>query len=193
MQARDVQRRRAGRRGLSGADFQRHLRAPHLLDGAGGSGEQVQFYDGKIRVVDPEGRRLGKYAPREYPTGLAEHVEPWTSLKVPYFKNIGWKGLVDGEDSGVYMASPHSRLNVSERLATPLAEDEYEKPPARRRTPVHRRLAIHHARLIELLAAAERRVELATDPEITSDNPARCPVPLRANGPAASSRHRAAR
>nr|MBI2904883.1 nickel-dependent hydrogenase large subunit [Chloroflexota bacterium] len=36
--------------------------------------------------------------------------------------------------------------------------------------PVHQRLATHWARLIELLYAAERWVELATDPEITSDN-----------------------
>ena len=35
---------------------------------------------------------------------------------------------------------------------------------------VHQRLATHWARLIELLYAAERIVELATDPEITSDN-----------------------
>jgi F420-non-reducing hydrogenase large subunit len=36
--------------------------------------------------------------------------------------------------------------------------------------PVHQRLAIHWARLIELLYAAERWVQLVTDPEITSDN-----------------------
>jgi F420-non-reducing hydrogenase large subunit len=34
---------------------------------------------------------------------------------------------------------------------------------------VHPRLAMHWARLIELLHAAERVVELATDPEVTSD------------------------
>ena len=36
--------------------------------------------------------------------------------------------------------------------------------------PVHATLATHWARLVELLYAAERWVELATDPEITSDN-----------------------
>jgi len=35
---------------------------------------------------------------------------------------------------------------------------------------VHHRMAIHWARLIELLYAAERWVELATDAEITSDH-----------------------
>jgi F420-non-reducing hydrogenase large subunit len=131
---------------------------------------KVNFYDGKISVVDPEGKRIGKYAPAEYTEWIAEHVEPWTYLKFPYLKKIGWKGFVDGVDSGVYMATPLSRLNASEGIATPLAQAEYEKFYGALGKPVHHRLAIHWARLIELLYAAERWVQLATDPEITSDN-----------------------
>lgn len=55
-------------------------------------------------------------------------------------------------------------------MATPLAQEQYEKFFATLGgKPVHQRLAIHWARLVELLYAAERIVELATDPEITSD------------------------
>ena len=129
------------------------------------------FYDGKVRVVDPEGKELCKYAPSEYIQHIAERVEPWSYLKVPYLKQVGWKGFVDGKDSGVYMATPLSRLNASDGMATPLAQAEYEKFYATLGgKPVHQRLAIHWARLIELLYAAERWVELATDPEITSPN-----------------------
>ncbi len=78
---------------------------------------------------------------------------------------------MDGADSGVYMATPLSRLNAADGMATPLAQAEYEKFYATLGgKPVHQRLAIHWARLIELLYAAERWVELATDPEITSPN-----------------------
>jgi F420-non-reducing hydrogenase large subunit len=56
-------------------------------------------------------------------------------------------------------------------MATPLAQEQYEKMYATLGgKPVHHRLAIHWARLIELLYAAEHWVELATDPEITSPN-----------------------
>jgi F420-non-reducing hydrogenase large subunit len=131
----------------------------------------VNFYDGLISVVDPEGKRIGKYAPHEYPEWIAERVEPWTYLKFPYLKKIGWKGFVDGKESGVYCATPLSRLNAADGMATPLAQAEYEKFYATLGgKPVHQRLATHWARLIELLYAAERWVELATDPEITSDN-----------------------
>lgn len=144
---------------------------------------KINFYDGKISVVDPEGKRIGKYAPNEYTDWIAEHVEPWTYLKFPYLKKIGWKGFVDGKDSGVYVASPLSRLNASDGMATPRAQEEYEKfydtltqkegelyMATGSTKVVHQRLATHWARLVELLYAAERIVELATDPEITSDN-----------------------
>jgi F420-non-reducing hydrogenase large subunit len=129
---------------------------------------KVNFYDGKVRVVGPDGKEFVKYAPKDYTANIAEHVEPWTYLKFPYLKNVGWKGFVDGPDSGVYMATPLSRLNAADGMATPLAQAEYEKfYTTLGGKPVHQRLAIHWARLIELLYAAERWVELATDPEIT--------------------------
>lgn len=130
---------------------------------------KVNFFNGKVRVVDPEGKEFVKYAPQEYLKILAEHVEPWSYLKFPYLKNVGWKGLVDGKDSGVYQATPLSRLNAADGMATPLAQEEYEKMYATLGgKPVHHTLATHWARLIELLYAAERALELSQDPEITS-------------------------
>jgi F420-non-reducing hydrogenase large subunit len=132
---------------------------------------KVNFYDGKVSVVAPDGERIGKYAAHEYTDWIAERAEPWTYLKFPYLKKVGWKGFVDGKDSGVYMATPLSRLNASEGMATPLAQEEYERfYSTLGGKPVHQRLATHWARLIELLYAAERWVELAKDPEITSPN-----------------------
>ena len=137
---------------------------------------KVNFYDGKVSVVAPDGERIGKYAPHEYTDWIAERVEPWTYLKFPYLKKVGWKGFVDGKDSGVYHATPLSRLNAADGMTTRLAQEHYEKFYATLGgKPVHQRLAIHWARLIELLYAAERWVELATDPEITSEDVHRVP------------------
>jgi len=140
------------------------------------SGNRANFYDGMIRIVDPEGRELVKYHPREYMNHIAERVEPWTYLKFPYIKKIGWKGFVDGIDSGVYCATPLSRLNVSDKMATPKAQEHFERMYETfgsrkvngRYQPVHHRLATHWARLIELLYASEHMLELAGDTEITS-------------------------
>jgi F420-non-reducing hydrogenase large subunit len=129
---------------------------------------RVNFYDGDIRVVDPEGKQLVRFKPSEYREHLAERVESWTYLKIPYLKKVGWKGFVDGKDSGVYRATPLSRLNAADGMATPLAQAEYEKMYAKLGKPCHATLATHWARAIEILYAAERMKELANDPEITS-------------------------
>jgi F420-non-reducing hydrogenase large subunit len=120
--------------------------------------------------VGPDGKEHAKYDYKDYLDYVAEHVEPWSYLKFPYLKKIGWKGFVDGEDSGVYKATPLSRLNASDGMATPLAQEEYERMyETLGGKPVDHTLATHWARLIELLYATERWVELATDPEITGD------------------------
>ncbi len=128
----------------------------------------VNFYDGKVRVVDTEGKEHCKYSPEEYKEFIAERVEPWSYLKFPYLKKIGWKGFVEGQDSGVYQATPLSRLNAADGMATTLAQQEYEKMyGVLGGKPVHATLAMHWARLIELLYAAERMYELITDEDIT--------------------------
>jgi F420-non-reducing hydrogenase large subunit len=132
---------------------------------------KVNFYDGKVRVVDPNGNEFLKFEPKDYLNHLAEHVEEWTYVKMPYLKKVGWKGFVDGPDNGVYRVGPLGRLNASDGMATPLAQEEYEiMYKTLGGKPVHSTLAFHWARLIELLYAAERAVELVKDPEITSTN-----------------------
>ncbi len=132
---------------------------------------KVNFYDGKVRVVDTQGRQLYKYAPQDYREFVAERVEPWSYLKFPYLKQIGWKGFVEGQDSGVYHATPLSRLNAADGMATPLAQEEYERMYSTLGgKPVHNTLAMHWARLVELIYAAEHCLALAKDPEITGTN-----------------------
>jgi F420-non-reducing hydrogenase large subunit len=129
---------------------------------------KVNFYDGKVRVVDTEGTELYKYSPKEYIDYVEERVEPWSYLKFPYLKKIGWNGFVEGQDSGVYQATPLSRLNAADGMATPVAQQEYEAMYSTLGgKPVHATLAMHWARLVELIYSAERCLELAQHPDIT--------------------------
>ena len=151
---------------------------------------KVNFYDGKIRVVDPDGSEFVKYQAKDYAQQIAEKVLPYTYLKYPYLRKIGWKGLTDGKDSGVYCATPLSRLNTADGMATPKAQEHFDrmyttmgsKKVGGRYQPVHHRLVTHWARLVELLYAAERMLELCQDPEITSPDVRKIPEKIVGEG-----------
>jgi F420-non-reducing hydrogenase large subunit len=128
---------------------------------------KVNFYDGDIRVVDPNGKQFAKFPGRDYLKHISEHVEPWSYAKFPFLKAVGWKGFVDGEKSGIYRVAPLARLNASDGLATPKAQAEHDRLyDVLGGKPAHNTLAYHWARLIEMLYAAERMVELVKDPDI---------------------------
>ena len=132
---------------------------------------KVNFYDGMIRVVDPDGKEFAKFKAQDYAEHVAEHVEPWSYIKFCYLKKVGWKGFQDGKDSGVYAVAPLARLNASDGMTTPMAQEAYEKFYATLGgKPVHMTLANHWARVIELLSAAEMFKALANDPDITDPN-----------------------
>ena len=132
---------------------------------------QLNFYDGRIRVVTPEGKEWKKFQASQYLENIAEHVEPWSYEKFCYLKPLGWHGFADGAESGIYSVAPLARLNVCNGLTTPLAEAAYEKFfTTLGGKPVHHTLANHWARVIELLYAAERMQELAADPLLLDPN-----------------------
>ena len=130
---------------------------------------KVNFYDGKVRVTDQEGKEVIKFEPEDYTKHVVERVEEWSYIKFPYLKSVGWNGFKDGKDSGIYRVGPLGRLNAAEGMATPLADKEYKRfYETLAGKAVNSTLAFHWARLIELLYATERAMELVKDKEITS-------------------------
>ena len=134
---------------------------------------QIDFHDGKIRVVNQDGKETNRYDCYDYLDNISEAIEPWSYEKFPYLKEPGYKGLVPGIDSGMYRASPLSRLNVCESISTPLANEalqEYRATLAADGKPVQFTLATHWARLIELLFAAEKLRDDANSDKLTDAN-----------------------
>jgi len=132
---------------------------------------RVTFYDGTVRVVSPEGAEIDRYREAEYLDHVAEHVEPYTYLKFPYLKKLGWQGFKEGSGTSIFQVAPLARFNAAEGMATPKAQAAYERLFATfGRKPVHKLMAMHWARLIELLYAAERIAELVKDEEILDPN-----------------------
>ncbi|MBN1699295.1 MAG: Ni/Fe hydrogenase subunit alpha [Spirochaetales bacterium] len=131
---------------------------------------KLTFYSGDLRVMDQKGKEVFRFSGRAYSDYIAEQPVPWSYLKFPYLKKIGYNGLVDGPESGLYRVAPLSRLNVADGMTTPKAQEAYEKFFATLgEKPVQNSLAFHWARAIEALYAAERLRELAHDEDIFGD------------------------
>jgi F420-non-reducing hydrogenase large subunit len=128
---------------------------------------RVNFYDGQLRVVTPEGKEYAKFPANRYAEFIAEHTEPWSYVKFCYLKPLGWHGFEEGPDSSVYSVAPLARLNASSGFATPTAHkarDEFFQTLGG--PPVHHTLANHWARVVEMVYAAERLQELVNDPHL---------------------------
>ncbi|MCX6013348.1 MAG: Ni/Fe hydrogenase subunit alpha [Chloroflexi bacterium] len=131
--------------------------------------ERVSFYDGKLKVVDPNGKEYTRFNPADYIDYIGEWVEPWTYVKLTYLKKLGWKGLIEGDGTSLFRVGPLARFNVAKGMATPLAQKEYEELfNTLGGKPSHHTLVFHWARLIEALQAAEDMRLIAHNPLLTS-------------------------
>jgi NAD-reducing hydrogenase large subunit len=124
----------------------------------------VEHYDGKIRIVDAEGKivadQLDPAAYREY---IGEAVEPWSYMKFPYYKPLGYP-------DGIYRVGPLARLNVASHCGTPLADEELKEFKALGENGiVQSTFLYHYARLIEILFCLEGVKEILEDPDILSE------------------------
>jgi F420-non-reducing hydrogenase large subunit len=132
--------------------------------------------------VDPAGDVYARFPAQSYLDYVAEHVEPWSYVKFCYLKPVGWKGFVDGPDSGIYAVAPLARLNAAQGMATEEAQKACDEYFATLGQPVHHTLANHWARVVEMLQAAERIVELVHDEAITGKDIRTLPTAVPTSG-----------
>ncbi|BAQ34495.1 Ni/Fe hydrogenase subunit alpha [Dehalococcoides sp. THU3] len=135
-------------------------------------------YDGNLRLMRPDGK-FTEFSPKDYLDHIIERVEDWSYAKFPYAKELGEFNMDLDNPSGILRVNTLARINVCDRIATPLAQKELEEFRAKFGRPAQQSLLFNWARLIELLYNAERVIELLSDPEITSTN-TRVPVTPKA-------------
>jgi NAD-reducing hydrogenase large subunit len=123
-----------------------------------------EHYDGKLRLVDGEGKTVAdSIEPTRYREHFGEAAESWSYLKSPYYRLLGYP-------EGVYRVGPLARLNLCERMGTPLAEKERIEFRQLGRGAVNSAFFYHYARLIEILAAVEQVEQMVDDPELQSEH-----------------------
>jgi F420-non-reducing hydrogenase large subunit len=141
----------------------------------------LNLYDGNLRMMTADGK-YEDFAGEDYLNYIGEHVEPWTYLKFPYYKKMGNFSMDLANPVGIYRTNALARINVCDRITTPLANKELEEFRGNFGRPAQLTLLYHWARLIEILYAAERAVELLNDPEITSPDTRKSVKPRAGRG-----------
>ncbi|HOK17806.1 MAG TPA: Ni/Fe hydrogenase subunit alpha [Caldisericia bacterium] len=122
----------------------------------------LELYDGKIRFMDKDGNVVKDFKDKYYLKYIGERVEDWSYLKFPYYKPLGWP-------EGVYRVGPLGRLNVVDKISTPIANEHLKNfKKINDGKPVEGSLYFHYARLIEAIYGLERAREILEDPECLS-------------------------
>ncbi|MCC7210065.1 MAG: Ni/Fe hydrogenase subunit alpha [Anaerolineae bacterium] len=132
---------------------------PTLFMGLVDEDGSLAMYNGKLRIVGPDGKIVADGLDgKDYPDFIGEAVEPHSYLKSPYYKPMGYP-------NGIYRVGPLARLNIVDRVGTPLADAEFA---AFRWLDRQSSFHYHYARLIEILYCFERIDELLHEPDILS-------------------------
>ena len=127
----------------------------------------LNFFEGMLRLMKPDGS-YKDFSHVDYADYLGEHVEDWSYSKMPYARAWGEGFSMDlGAPKGIYRVNTLARLNVCDKISTPLAQAELEEFRNRFGRPAQSTMLYHWARLIELVYACEKVLELLSDPEIT--------------------------
>jgi len=125
----------------------------------------LELYDGGLRARDERGATLLDHADvQDYRALLGEQVKPWSYMKFPFLRALG-------PERGWYRVGPLARVGNCSHIDTPRAER------ARRQLvmaggdgPLHAAIAIHWARMIELLHCAEAIERLLDDADLEGDD-----------------------
>jgi NAD-reducing hydrogenase large subunit len=122
--------------------------------------EQLEMYHGMIRIVDAKRQLIAdQLPPTDYADYIGEAVEPYSYLKSPYYKPLGYP-------AGMYRVGPLARLNIVKTCGTPRADGELDYF---RQLDYQSSFHYHYARLIEILYGFEKIEELLHDADILSD------------------------
>ena len=141
-------------------EVSRFANFPTLYAGLVDAGGCPDLYEGRLRVRAHEGEIEAEFDPADYLSFIGERVEPWSYLKFPFFKPLGYP-------QGCYRVGPLGRLNVADAMSTPKADREFGKYRALADGGLRgATLLYHYARLVELLNCLERAEQVLGDDRV---------------------------
>lgn len=126
-----------------------------------GEDDELETYDGSIRVIDDAGKKLvDRLASEKIESIVDEVVSPNSYLKSPFYKPLGFP-------DGAYRVGPLARLKIASRCGTPRADRALA---SFKLLNLRSSFYYHWARLIEIIYAFEKIESLLNEPDILSEH-----------------------
>lgn len=130
-----------------------------------GEDDNVDYYHGKMRIVDKNKEIVDELDYHDYLEHFSEATEEWSYMKFPFLKALG-------REAGSVRVGPLARVNVTKSYSdsTPLAKaalerfHDYTKGKANDMT-----LHTNWARAIEILHSAEQIKVMLNDPDLQKE------------------------
>ncbi len=125
-----------------------------------GDDGNVDYYDGRLKVVDSDKQVVREFDYLDYLDHFSEGIEKWSYMKFPYLTELG-------RDAGSVRVGPLARMNVTATLSTPMAAEALERFHSYTGGRANNMtLHTNWARTIEIIHAAEVVRDLLNDPDI---------------------------
>ncbi|MHA1941071.1 MAG: Ni/Fe hydrogenase subunit alpha [Candidatus Hodarchaeales archaeon] len=134
---------------------------PTMYMGMVGNEGELEFYNGRIRLLGKNEEIVDEFRGIEYRNIISERIKDYSYLKFPYYKKA------TSFDDGIYRVGPLARLNVIDRINTPIAQELFSEFRNKFGRPANQTMLYHYARIIELAHSVESVLNLVQDPEIT--------------------------
>lgn len=135
---------------------------PSLFMGLVGSDGIWEQYGGHLRIVDGNGEIVAdRLREDDFYEFIGEAVEPWSYLKFPYYKPLGYP-------DGMYRVGPLARLNVCNYMGTEAGDRELREFRQRAGGTANSSFYYHYARLLEILHCVHQIEDMMGDPDLLS-------------------------
>ncbi|MGB1026494.1 MAG: Ni/Fe hydrogenase subunit alpha, partial [Rhodospirillaceae bacterium] len=131
-----------------------------------GEDDNVDYYHGRLRVMDKDKNTVAEFDYHDYLDHFSEATESWSYMKFPYLKSLG-------REAGSVRVGPLARVNVTKsyEAEAPMARAALERfhdyTGGKANDMI---LHTNWARAIEILHSAEQLKALLHDPDLQGDN-----------------------
>lgn len=115
-----------------------------------------EIYDGNLYIMSPKGDIVNIFNGAKYMDYIVERTSPHSFVKYPLLKT----------NNGRYRVGTLARINLSEKIGTPIADEYLAKLRDMVGRPSHNVGVYNLARAIEIIASIEKALELLEDKEI---------------------------